>query len=597
MAKVVLASKVLIIAGELQERQVSPSSAKISSGQVEFGNYGLSDIEEYRDLRGGLGKDSEERTSNRFAWANGVETIKEGLWTLGPLVTTAGAFASAPYKIIDFENITYGLKTADCYYWDTGTSGWVDTLAASPLATPTDAITFKDASDGYLVVCNGTAVTYCSVGLGGSEDWVELKTKGGTGDSMPIHKMCVFDQRLIGVDATGTTLYYSVSGDINDSTTGYKTFSLSGPYSACNKVFVGKTLTTGEPCIYMLTPEGLFIIDFWTHRIYAMEVRFSKTAEARVGDYWNGSIIIGTGSGMCRLTPNAVDPSFGPNADDGLPEDYTGYIYDMVTTNEWVIIAVAGGTYDTILKRHMSVGGWHHVYSSASAIEHLCYSPASTHASYDSGRLWFQDGTNIKYIEFPDTTHDVTKVTGYPFCADGILELTRMSRVSVIPKIAIAVEGLTEDLNADEKVTISYKLDNDADWTELGEMTTSPNPRLDFASYVGARFYDCQLKAKLERGDTTTNTPKVKALALKYLVIPARVTAWSFTLRALGKRAKEIINFLYDSYDATTLLTFSPDGDLGISTKYVRIATLPSRKWLDKYADKRQFEVVVSEVE
>ena len=588
MGKIVLNDKVLDVEGEVQEQQVSPSSAKISSGQVEFGNYGLSDIEEYGDFRGGLGLESEEKASNKFAWANGVETIKARLTTLGPLVTTAGAFASTPYKIIDFENITYGLKTEDCYYWNTGTSAWSDTTAASPLATPTDAIVFKDETDNYLIVCNGSKATYCAVGYGGSEDWTEL------GTNKTIHKMCVFDNRLIGINATATALYFSPAGDVDGT---WDSFNLSGPFTACNDLFEGKTLTTGEPCIYMLAPEGLFVIDFWTQKIYPMEVRYPKTDEARVGMYWNGAVIISTGSGMARLTANAVDPAFGPNAGDGLPSDYAGYIYDMIGTSEWIIIAISGGSNDTILKRHMSVGGWHHVYTSSSNIRHLCYSAASTHATYESGRLWFQDGTNIKYVEFPDTTHDVTKVSTYDFCASGTLELTRLSKVSVIPKVAIAVIAVTEDVNSNEKITVEYKMDNDASYTSLGDFTTSPRPRLNFASNLGTSFYDCQLKLTFARGGTTTKTPKLKAIALKYLVMPERVTAWAFTLKALGKRAKEIIDHLYDTYDSTILVTFSPDGDLGISTKYVRIASLPSRKWLDMYADQRSFEVVVSEIE
>jgi len=577
---VVLNSHRIEVTGDIQEKQVAPWAAKIGTGGSEFGNFTPCDIREYADLRGGLGVEAEESPTQRFYWGEGVETTKDRYWTLGPLVTTMGAFNAAPLKMIDFESETYGFANSKAMYLVTST--WTDADDGTELTAPTDAITFKDETDNYLVVCNGTSARYTSAGHGTSA-WAAL-TSGA------MKYMAVLDDKLWGINSTGTTLYSSPVGNVDGTWT---SFALSGDYTTVTDLFEGKLLTTGDPCLYMLTAEGLYAIDVYAKKAYKQEVRFPLTTQAKCGMYWNGSVYISTGMGIAKITNSGVS-QFGPDEDDGLDTDYQGYIYDMIGTSHWVIVCVAGGTKDSILKRHETMGGWHQIYTSTSAIEHLLYSPASLYAP---GRLWFSEGTNIKYVQFPDLTHDVTKVSGYTYAASGSLYLSRLSTLSIIPKIALRVEALTQDLNASEKVTVSYKADDDADWTSLGDFTTSAHPSIAFGTNLGVSFNDIRFKLDFARGATTTNTPKIRAFAFKYLALPASVSAWQFTITALGDKAPEIISWLETARDTSTLVNFSPDGDLSISTKYARVVSMPSKKWLDRYAREKEFNVTVSEVE
>ncbi len=579
---VILNSHLIEIEGEIIEKQVSPWSAKIGSGGTEFGNFLPCDIREYADLRGGLGLESEEEISERFYWANGVETTKDRYWTLGPLVVTAGAFNATPTKIIDFESITYAFSTGASWYWLAGTSTWTATGDASPLSTPTDAIVFKDETDTYLAVCNGSDVRYCATGYGGSQDWASLTTND-------VKYMCAFDNKLYGVNSTGTTIYYSANGDINGT---WASFNLSADYTAIQDMYTGK-LPNDDPAIFLVAAEGLYAVDVWTQKVYKQEVRYPLTTMALCGMYWNASHYVGTGMGIAKIGQNLVS-QFGPDSDDGLDTGYSGYIYDMVGTSHWVICCVSGSTYSSILKRHETTGGWHQIYTSSSNIRCLHYSPASL---YSPGRLWFQDGSNIKYIQFPDLTHDVTKVANYTYAATGDLILPRFSKLSIIPKIAVKVEALSQSLTTTEKVTVYYRTDNNTDWTSLGEMTTNAHPTISFGSSLGTAFNDIQFKLTLVRGSTNTNTPKIRAFAFKYLALPDAVSAWQMTIRALGDRAKEIIGWLETARDATTLINFSPDADLNTSTKYVRVASMPNSRWLERNAAEKSFNLTVTEVE
>lgn len=586
---VTLNDKRIEIVGEITEKQVAPWAAKIGTGATEFGNYLPCDVKEWRDLRGGLGLESEEKPTNRFYWSEGVETTKEGYIVPGPYIETAGALGATPIKLIDYKGTgswkTYVIADDICSVWNpSGTPAWDDTDDGTALTDPTDMMVATDATATYLLTCNGTEIRYTSNGT----SWSQMTTEN-------IKYMAMFDKRLIGIDAAYKKLWYSPRENIDGT---LASFNLTGDYSVITKLFTGKLLTgLGEPTIYFLADTGLFVIDFYTQTCYKMEVRYPATENARAGMYWNSYLYIGTGSGIRRITPNLNSP-WGPDQDDGLPADYQGYIYDMLGTSHWVVICVAGGTKDTILKRHESLGGWHQVYSSSSAIECVHYSPASVFAP---GRLWFGDGTNVKYIQFPDKTHDITKVSGYKFCAAGTLYLPRLSSVSVVPKVALKVQALTKDLDGtNETVTPSYIVNDDismtgGDWTALGAFSVDPRPSSAFASSLGTSFYDIAIKLVFA-SSATAKAAKVKTFGLYFLTLPSTVSAWTFTAKALGARTKEIITVLETARDKATLVNFSPDGNPNMSEKYVRIMSMPSKRWLDANAKQKLFKVTVTEV-
>ncbi len=567
----------------IAEKQVSPFITKIGTSALEWQNYAHCDVEEYRDLRGGLGLEAEEQSSGRFYWSDGIETTKEGYITLGPLVSTAGTFGAAPVLMEDFPVSgtmrTFAFGNSVASYW---TTSW-QTADESALANPTDSIVATDATSTYLIVCNGSDVRKTSDGT----TWSSLSTEN-------LKYMCMFDKRLIGIDAAYKKLWYSPREDVDGT---LASFNLAGDWSVVTDLFSGKLLTTGDPVIYMLTDTGLWSIDFYTQTCYKMEVRYPYTTNARVGMYWNSYLYIGTGSAISKVTPSTVT-QWGTDLDDGLPTDYQGYVYDMVGTSHWVIMAMAGGTKDSIFKRHESVGGWHQVYSSSSAIECIHYSPASM---FTNGRLWFGDGTAIKYIMFPDTTHDVTKVSGYTYAASGDLYLTQLSKVSSMPKIAVQLEGLSKSLDTDEKIT-PYYIVNDSpsltsgDWTVLNAWTTSPQPTSVFNSYLGTSFYDICFRLHFERGSTTTNTPIMKSMGFKYVGLPDSVMAWQFIIKAIGDEAKQDITNLETARDSSTLVNFSPDGDTNISEKFVRIISMPATRKKEGYAREKSYTITVAEI-
>lgn len=594
MNYVMLNNKRIEIQGKVLERQVTPWSSKISMGSKNFADFLPCSIREYSDLTGGIGLDSESVETNRIMWSESIETTKSGELTLGPEVVAVGDFNAVPLKMIEFGTVQYAFSDGGSFYNNSET--WTATGDPSPLSSPTDALVFKDATDSYLIVCNGSDVRYASVGYGDSQDWATLSTSD-------VKYMCSFDKRLIGINSTGSTVYYSDRDNCDNAAGGeMDSFSISGDWTEVYDLWSGLLPTVDEDGIYMLTDVGLYVIDFWTRIPYKQHVRYPKTSNALVGMCWNGNVYCATGSGISVITPdNKVNPDFGPDADSGLPSQYVGYIYDMIGLSNWIVICVSNASYSTILKRHVSKGGWHEVYSGSSNIRCLMWSGVTA-----PGYLYFQLGSDIYKLQFPDTTHDITKVEGYTYNSGedaGILIYPALRSVSTIPKTVVAIGALTAGLDANVNIKVYGRTDDDItsdigeNWTLYGTFTSNGHPPdLSINSGYGYSFNDIQLKAAFTT-NSNSSTPTLKSLVMKYITNPPVVTAWEFNIAARGKEAKQIIADLEAARDSSTLVNFSPVGDLAISTKYVRIEALPSVHDLDDYATEKNYTVRVTEVE
>jgi hypothetical protein len=590
--KVSLNGKTLLIEGGVTKAYINPWSAKMSMGSQDFADYAPASVREYKDARGGIGLDSETEQTDRVSWSESMELTKEGYWTLGALVTTLDNFETPPLLMIDFEGYTYVWGTSKSEYNNAGTMATAD---PSPLATPTDVIVFQDATDTYLIYCNGSDVRYASVGFGGSQNWAALSTSD-------VKFLTAFDKRLMGVNSTGTTIFYSARDNCDDANGGaMSSFNISGPWSAAYCLFAGRAFTSDDDVIYMVTDLGLVVIDFWTRVAYLTDVTWGKTSYALRGCNWNASVFASNGPGITKASQGTFTDTWGPDADDGLPSGYTGYIYDMKGLTHWLVIAVSGGTYSSILKRHSTLGGWHQVYSSSSNIRCIHHTTLSS-----PNRLYFGEGNYIKYMDFPDVTRDVSRVSGFDFAAQGSVILPRLSKVSTLPKIAVMVAATTKNCdivteNHTEKVEVYIRVNDTDSWgSAVGTFSTNGRPtpiKLGTTAGQGTAFYDIQVKLIFYRGTASVEvSPVIKSICLYFKPNPEPVMSYSFNLAARGTEAKRIITDLESAKAATTLLKFYPDGDTRGTAKWVQIESMPSRFDLDNIAKEERLTIVVSEV-
>jgi len=344
-------------------------------------------------------------------------------------------------------------------------------------------------------------------------------------------------------------------------------------------LFEGKLLADGTPILYMVGTEGLFTIDTTNEKAYKQEAEYPPlTYAGHVGKYWNGNVWVGTGYGILKVTPSLAT-YVGPDQDDGLPATYQGSIFDMTTVNNWLVYCVnktLSTDKSSIIKRNASYGGNLQIYTSAAntAIPCLHHSPSSL---YTNGRLWWGEGTGIKYMMFPDVTSNVKQVSTYQYVDDsGYGYLPVFRKLAVIPKVALGVGAITRSCDANEYIEVWYQLNEAGSWTDLGDFNTSPRDDiLTFGSGLGTEFYTIQFRIKLIRGTTNTNSPELESLLFYYLPRPATINAWTFNVLCVEDDAEALITAFETLRDTKTLVAFYPTGDSAKTSYNVALSTMP----------------------
>uniref|UniRef100_A0A6M3LFG7 Uncharacterized protein n=1 Tax=viral metagenome TaxID=1070528 RepID=A0A6M3LFG7_9ZZZZ len=507
----------------------------------------------------------------------GIPAAAANTWT--PCTVTVDlSTATAIDKVILYQQVDKGACTIYLDYIMAG-----DGLLAT---TPIDAIIATDATDSYLVVSSADEAIYSTDGT----TWLGLTGCQGY--------LAFYDTKLRGIDTDGGTLHSSPANNIDGTWT---EFDLTGAFGTVYDLFEGKLLADGTPTLYFCGTEGLFTIDTTNEIAYQQEVSYPPLTNAgNVGLYWNANVWVATGYGILKVAPS-VATFLGPDQDDGLPATYQGKIYDFATVNNWLVFCVNGGSTDksSILKRNSTLGGNQQVYTTSAvdkAIACIHHSPSSM---YTNGRLWFGEGTYIKYMMFPDTTSNVKQIATYTYVDDsGYGKLPIFRKLAAISKTALGVAAITKSCDANEYVQVYYGLNGAAATTSLGTFKTSPKPTaLTFASGLGTVFYTIQFAIKLYRGATTTNSPELESLLFYYIPTPVRISGWTFTIDASGDDGAETFTNFETIADTNTLVAFYPSGDVNKTSYSVKLTSMPSRNWWEEAgAREGQFTVTVEEV-
>ena len=589
MRQVVLNNKYYPIQGDIIRRNVNPWTARMSSGDPTYTDVSQGSIKEWHDFRGGIGLESELGGEQARLWfSEGVNTSIEKCLLLGPKVTTAGTFGKACVNMFDFLGKTYAYGDQLIAEWNTGTSAWVSRSVA--LATPISHCIVTDETATYAVVSSATAAYYTTDGT----TWTELTGMKGY--------LSVLDHRLCGM--SGNTLYFSPHGNI-DGTVETKKFSAY--LGTVHGMFQGKLLTTDEPVLYITSTEGLWALDFWTKQIYKQEVNFPPYDNAgKCGMYWNSYVWVATGPGIKRITPSLTN-DVGPDQDDGLPYGYMGIVFDMTGGTDWVVYCVNGGSTDrsSIFKRHGTIGGNHQIYTTAAIntpIRCVHISPSSTYAR---GRLWWGEGTGIKYIDYPDFNANPQEINGYKYGDDSGKAILPIFRpLAAIPKVALRLQPLTENCRAIDVgesegryVTVYYDLCEGGGWVKADDFEISPLPTVyEFGTGgKGLQFYRIKFGIELHT-DTETETPKMESLMFTWMPRPNRIRAWQFTVIAKADEAEQTFSDLYTAEDTKELIDFYPSGDKTKDSYEVVVTSLPSQIHWDANKQEGQILVTVEEV-
>lgn len=364
-------------------------------------------------------------------------------------------------------------------------------------------------------------------------------------------------------------------------------------------MFVGRD-AGDDPALYFLTPTGLYYLDVFTNFVFGPTEAIWEydSASGKKGMYWKGDNYVAVGKGIYKISKGVVD-LVGPDMDDGLPEDMQGTITDMIGVGFWLVISIDGGVSNksSILKRYITGNHWHPVYVGS------VNTPISA-LFWDSGTLYFGEGTNVKSLPFSNKTENVAKLSTHTYAAsEDIIYPYFHSQFEAMPKVAHKVRAVTQDCDSDDKITIYYRIDEATAWTELGSFTSSPRPTaLQFPASgdsIGVEFERIQFKASYARGSTTTNSPKVESLTLEFRVIPPVLWGWDCKVLATtsgDRRGQDIIDALITAIETGTLLSFYPSGDKSKTEYFVEVKGMPSARKGTEFGEEGVYNLAVEEV-
>jgi hypothetical protein len=580
--------------GTIQRRNINPRAARFETGIPGYSSFTQGSAEAWKGLRGGIGHKYQISSGTEECYfSQGLDATHNAGVIQGPKINTAGTFGAAPVKIIDFGGETYAIGDDLIAEWNDPSWTERDTGVSDPL----DAIVVRDSTATYLIVTNATGARYTTDG----SSWSAL-----TG---PMGYMAIHDNKVY---AWYDNVLYNSPAKASDGT-----WDITGTWGSCKYLdyvgtvyglFTARSQNTDEPLLCLHSSEGLYTIDPWVQEIYPYIELTGHTHCGHAGMFWNSYIWVSSLGGIKKISQGLVT-DVGTDQDDGLPKTYQGYVSDMAPAGDgsWMVFSVQNASStdkSSIFKRHGTVGGNQQIYTTSSAnvaITCVHYSPSHL---YTNGRLWWGEGTDVKYCMFPDFNADVTEIPSYEFvAASGKLVYSVFKPMEAFPKTAMAIAGATAACDTNKKFTIYYRINADTvtaidtdNWTTLGTFTTSPDPTaLSFGDDEGLVFYAIQLAVDGVT-DVTTTTPILRSLELDYDVGAPRLRGWTFPVSVAGDDARATLDSLHTSQAKDTLLLFYPSGNKNDTSYRVKINTLPENITWDASQEHGEVMVTVGEL-
>jgi hypothetical protein len=450
--------------------------------------------------------------------------------------------------------------------------------------------------DTYLCVASRDGGSIKTKVFSGTTWDVCAKDAAGRG-TLPVAWFAQFDNRLCGLNYENSDFCYSQVNDLVTNWEDKPNFpNLPVKFTG---LFAGRD-SSDTPTLYFLTQKGMYYLDVFTNFVFgSTEVTWElDDTSGKKGLYWRGDNYIAVGKGIYQIHGTVVS-LIGPDMDDGLPSGLQGTISDMIGVGFWLVIAVDGGSSakSSILKRYITGKHWHPVYvgSIDTPITTLCW---------DSGTLYFGEGTNVKSLPFSAVTDNVNTISALERVATGSLTYPYFhSAFEAMPKVAHKVWATTRDCTADETISIYYRIDEDTGWTLLGSFITSPRPTaLPFPASgdsIGIEFERIQFKEVMTRGSTATNSPKLESLILEYRVVPPTLCGWTIKVNAVttgDRKGKDIIEALWAAIRSKTLLSFYPGGDKDGTEYFVQVDTIPGTEKGTEFGQEGLYTLSLKEV-
>ena len=409
------------------------------------------------------------------------------------------------------------------------------------------------ANDEYHVSLSTDGATWTASSTGQIGSSHVLLNSVTTGEDIDAGKLAEIGGELVAAiwDETNSKIVFFKSTDNGDNWSAendaagaaVNIYSTSGV-----KGLAVMTGTDGEQKLYIGTETGLYECDTaptnWTiEHVDKMSGSADNCRDMIVhqGSLWYPvGADTNTAAGMRRLTNTTnsrnFDTGLGLDFGDGVTSDLLGSFKKLISAGDFLFASVGGGAAD----RNARIvcwnnKGWHHIARSATANREIQWMDIS---SADDGAI----GTpllhyNIKtatststshYIEYPltnPTSGVALKREDHSAGQSGTIDLPFFDLgIPQENKNFLNAHVIADDLDSStgsdkEYINVDYGLDNAALTTDLGDITSATS-KLPFASGAGVSAKNMALRLNINRGNTSTDTPKLRDIVVEGYVSP-----------------------------------------------------------------------------
>ena len=567
MARVRLAGRPFLLVGNVVKQVVTPFNIGIGSGDLKRSDISLTRHVSWENFGGGVGlyRLREGKETDQFADATDVWSVGRKHLVLANKRTNAGiagttelgvATVFLPTGATSEEIVVTERSTGKIYYWSSPTF-WTEAHDAAGFIR--DLKVYRQGGTDYLFAAWGSNYSYSSDGV----------TWASPSPAVTADFFTVFDNKLVKIRA-GNLAYSTDPASATPTWTdhvqdipGYVT-SLYGNWRNAQ----------GDPTLAVGTMTGIWNIDFWTQTKYLLlDLRLAApsgwetiqstvipTANIAGGMVvWNGSLMVPHGLGLIALRPDGAWAEIGLSRQDGLQNTAhgTGFIASIATLvplRNYLLAQLRSTASATTGSAWAWTGSaWHPLITGVARSQGTLMFSAQLPLAAAGPNLWVGNGAGgqVQYCYFDDV-EDPTNLGGL-----GLTSRARQASgtwtsawtdlgFSEFEKVGYQVDIVASGLTNTETVTVEYQInDDETAWTQLGITSQSQRSyKMKFRGGEGLPFYSIRLRLTLARGSTTTRTPKVDSLVLRYIDTPNIRYAHNLTLSIENEDDAEFLRAL-----------------------------------------------------
>lgn len=466
----------------------------------------------------GLGEIRDTADKGRYHYTSNIDARFRSQLILGPELASSAFAANAESKhtFIEYNGGFYAIGARYVHKYNEGTGQW-------------DSNKDMGATASAIKGCATVYGDYLVVGAGGSVDYWRLFTDG-VWDQPAVIKASLFA-------LVGNTLWRIFSSNQLSSSTNFTTWATAVAVGESRHAATMLTDYNGNPLVGK--PEGLFEYDGTKVSNRLPELAFRLEADnCRGGKPSRGKLYLPVGPSLWQYTADAVQTEGKPTRSaeylaPGITRESStevrGSIKDIWPDVDflWAVLAAASGNYYLCAYDYNpSPGqGWHQVSKTGTTAVTAIgrFQPAT-----GNPRMFFSEGTAIKYFLLPDDALNPYVDTAYRYAASGDIYLPVEADVfDDVSKAYLALKVNADNINGTTRyVDVSYAIDGAAE-VSLGRITTSGLSTLFFDSNTTGRRVSLHLT--LVTGDATV-TPRVLPFSRHYKLRFDRKKIWKFSL-------------------------------------------------------------------